>query len=434
MKIAIFGLGYVGCVSMGCLAKNGHEVIGVDINQTKINLINQGKPTIIENEMDVLIENGWKAGKLCATNDFKTALANADVSIICVGTPASLKKHLDLTHIYNVAVNIGRGLPTNRFHVVAIRSTVLPGTNKRIGEIISKESGRKRSDDFEVVSNPEFLREGTAILDYYNPPFTAIGTDSRKAFEIMKAVYKDISGDIKQVSIKASEIIKLINNSYHALKVTFANEIGKICKFEGIDSHEVMRLFCLDTKLNLSSYYFKPGFAYGGSCLPKDLKALSLIAHDHYLKVPVIDAIDRSNELHKELLVAMILDKGLKNIGLLGLSFKPGTDDLRNSPLVDVAEILLGKGYNLRIYDKNVHISNLTGTNKEYIDSKIPHLSDLITNDLDSVISQSDLLVISQKEDGFKELLHRNPAKVIIDLVRLTEEMNYPGEYHGICW
>lgn len=436
MKISIFGLGYVGCVSMACLANDGNHIVGVDLSISKVDLINAGSPSIVEKDIDSLIKQAWEAGNIEATADYEAALQDADVSIICVGTPNNKAGHLDLSSIFAVAENIGAALAkAKKFHVVLIRSTVLPGTNEEVGTIIEERSGRKRGEDFEVVSNPEFLREGTAVKDFYNPPVTVIGTSSERAFEIVKSVYRKVDAPVRKTSITVAETIKLVNNSFHALKVTFANEVGSICKQLGIDSHEVMDLFCQDRKLNLSAYYLKPGFAYGGSCLPKDLRALRLIAHDNYVDTPVINAIEPSNKYQKQRLVDMITDKGIKKIGILGFSFKPGTDDLRESPIVEVAEVLLGKGYDLKVHDKNVHLSNLIGRNKQYVNEKIPHLEKIITDDLDEVISSSDLIVVANKEEQYADLPSRYPEKDIIDLVRIKGGFETNSKrYEGFCW
>ncbi|MCO6486795.1 MAG: UDP-glucose/GDP-mannose dehydrogenase family protein [Phaeodactylibacter sp.] len=434
MNISIFGLGYVGCVSVGCLSNNGHRVIGVDVMPAKAELINQGKPTIIEKDIGGLIEENWKEGRISATTDYRQAVLETDVSIICVGTPSSNNGHLNLTAIYETARQIGEVLKEkDTLHIVAIRSTVLPGTNEKVGQILAEASGKKRNEGFAVVSNPEFLREGTAVKDYYNPPVTVIGTDNPKAGRIMKEVYRGIDAPVEETQIEVAELIKYVNNSFHALKVSFANEVGNICKQLGIDSHQLMNLFCMDHQLNLSSYYLKPGFAFGGSCLPKDLKALRTLAHDFYLNSPVLNAVLDSNENQKEMAYKMVMDKGVKKVGILGLSFKKGTDDLRYSPVVDLAEKLLGKGYTLSIYDKNVNISKLTGTNKAYIDQHIPHLSELISDQLDEVVANSEVVVISHKEPEFDCINTRYPDKTFIDLVKIKDGVSN-GNYEGICW
>ncbi len=436
MKISIFGLGYVGCVSMACLADDGNHITGVDVSTAKIGLINSGSPSIVEKDIDALVKKGWESGNIEATDNYKTAVRDADVSIICVGTPNNRSGHLDLNSIHAVAENIGEALAeSDRFHVVLIRSTVLPGTNEKVGDIVEKRSGRKRGPDFEVVSNPEFLREGTAVQDFYNPPVTVVGTSCDRAFEIVKSVYHKVNAPVRMTSIAVAETIKLVNNSFHALKVTFANEVGSICKQLGIDSHEVMDLFCEDRKLNLSPYYLKPGFAYGGSCLPKDLRALRLIAHDRYVDTPVINAIEPSNQCQKRRLVDMIMETGVKKVGILGFSFKPGTDDLRESPIVEVAEVLLGKGYDLKVHDKNVHLSNLIGRNRQYVNEKIPHLEKIITDDLDEVMANSELIVVANREEQYADLTSRYPEKDMIDLVRIEGGFKTSCEkYQGFCW
>jgi len=433
MKISIFGLGYVGCVSLGCLAKNGHSIIGVDVNQIKIDLINEGKPTIIEKEIDDIIAEALKNRKISATHDYLTAVNNSEISIIAVGTPSTKKGHLNLNHIYKVAEEIGNALKEKKsFHIIVIRSTVLPGTNFKIGEIIEKTSLKMRNKDFAVVSNPEFLREGSAVKDYFNPPFTVLGSENKFALDELEKLYSEINAPIKRVSIEVAELIKYVNNSFHALKIVFANEVGNICKILGIDSHEVMDLFALDKQLNLSPYYLKPGFAYGGSCLPKDLKGLKTIAHEHYLSAPVLESIEDSNQNQKQIAIEMITKHRGKKIGILGLSFKEGTDDLRYSPIVEVAEYLLGKGYEINIFDKNVSISKLTGTNKEYIDNHIPHLAVLVSDDINRVIDLSDVLVITHKIDRVVEYIEKYSDKFFIDLARITNN-KYPN-YEGICW
>ncbi|MCD8282543.1 MAG: UDP-glucose/GDP-mannose dehydrogenase family protein, partial [Prevotella sp.] len=373
MNISIFGLGYVGCVGAACCARLGHKVIGVDVSENKVKLINSGRPTIIEDDIEALCREGHERGLLSATTDTHAAVHGSEVSFIVVGTPGTKEGHLNLEYIYTVSRQIGEALrDKDSFHIVAIRSTVLPGTNERVGNIIAEASGRVRGRDFTVVSNPEFLREGTSVHDYFNPPFTLIGTDSPRAERTFRELYKDINAEFISTDIKVAEIMKYVGNTYHALKIVFGNEVGNICKALGIDSHKVMEIFCKDTRLNISPYYFKPGFAYGGSCLPKDSKAFRVLARDMYVDVPVINSIDTSNELQKKNAVELIAAKGKRNVGILGLSFKAGTDDLRCSPIVDVVERLLGKGFAVRIYDKNVKVSELTGTNLDFIMAKIP--------------------------------------------------------------
>lgn len=439
MNISIFGLGYVGCVGAACLAKLGHKVIGVDVNENKVRLMNEGKPTIIEEGIAELCQEAHQQGLMSATTDVAEAVKATEVSFIVVGTPSSKEGHLNLNYIYAVAQQIGEGLKkkgkmADGMHIVAIRSTVLPGTNEKVGKIIEEASGWERGKDFTVVSNPEFLREGTSVEDYFNPPLTLIGTDSDYAEKVFRELYKDIHAEFVSTDIKVAEIMKYVNNTYHALKIVFGNEVGNICKGLNIDSHKVMEIFCKDKQLNISPYYFKPGFAYGGSCLPKDMKALKTLAHDLYIDVPVIESIFDSNEQQKKRAVQLIMAQGKRKVGILGLSFKAGTDDLRCSPIVDVVEHLLGKGFEIRIYDKNVKVSELTGTNKDFIMAKIPHLQHFVTDDLQQVCAQSDVLVVTNKEKDFAEVLQQYPNKIVIDLVRQWKEVNYDGKYEGISW
>ena len=435
MRISVFGLGYVGCVSMGCLAQNGNNVIGVDVNQNKIDLINNGKPTIIEKDIDRIIDEQHKIGRISATTNAIEAVLNSEVSIIAVGTPSTPQGHLDLKYIFKVAENIGLALKSkDDFHIIAIRSTVLPGTCDTVAEIIERASGKKRNKSFAIVDNPEFLREGTAVEDYYNPPLTLLGSDNKAAAKKLSLLYDKLPAEIIITELKVAEIMKYVNNTFHALKISFANEIGNICSPLGIDSHEVMSIFCKDKQLNISNYYFKPGFAYGGSCLPKDLKGLNTLAHDLYINTPVINAIGHSNENQIDRAIEIIQKYPNKKLGFLGLSFKAGTDDLRNSPAVRVIENLLGKGSSIKIYDKNINTTLLTGTNKDYIDARIPHLSRLLETDLNELINDSEVLIINTKETEFINSISKFKNKIIIDLVRLDEQLLEAENYIGINW
>lgn len=433
MNISIFGLGYVGCVGMGCLAARGHNVVGVDVSEEKINLINSGMPTIVEKDIDHLIADAHNAGKIRATKDYMDAVKSTDISFLCVGTPSADNGHLNLEYIFQTAREIGEALKDkNGFHIIVIRSTVFPGTNAKVTRIISEISGKKADEDFAVVSNPEFLREGTAVHDYMNPPLTVLGSSCPAAIDTLKNLYSETNAPIEVVAINVAEMIKYVNNSYHALKVVFANEVGAICAALGIDSHEVMRIFCMDKQLNISPYYFKPGFAYGGSCLPKDLRGLKTLAHDLYLDTPVLNVIDDSNRKHITRCVMEIEKSGCRKIGFLGLSFKAGTDDMRNSPIVNVIEYLHGKGYDIEIFDKNVSLSRLIGKNKSVISEKLPHLDKMLKDDLQAVCCHAELLVISNKDEQFKTLQLR-PGQKIFDLVRIKELESSP-DYKGLCW
>ena len=437
MNISIFGLGYVGCVATGCLAQQGHRVIGVDPQQTKVDFINHGQATIIEEGIAEILIAQHAAGRISATRSVAEAIGSTEVSFICVGTPPTANGHLDLTAITKVAEEIGAALKQKSGrHVIAVRSTVLPGTREKVIETIARTSGRKAGEDFAVVSNPEFLREGTSVRDFLQPPYTLLGSDCPWATETMQAVYQAIDAPFITTAPKVAELMKYVCNSFHALKITFANEVGNICKKLEVDAHQLMDVFCQDTKLNISKAYLKPGFAYGGSCLPKDLKALRTIAHDHYLQTPVLEAIERSNEYQKELAFKSILDFGMLNVGFIGLAFKAGTDDLRESPIIDVIERLLGKGFNIRIFDPHVHVSQLTGANREYILKRIPFISRFLTDDLEATVQGSDLLVIVNQGSGIEQVLTTHSAgKSIFDLTGLRSAALLNSErYSGIAW
>lgn len=436
MNISIFGLGYVGCVSLGCLAKNGHTVIGVDVSADKVSQINRGIATIVEKDIDEILADQHKAGRIRATHDVKDAVLSSELSIVAVGTPSSEKGHLNLEYIFKVAEDIGQVLKSkDSFHVIAIRSTVMPGTCEKFARILEDNSGKKNNQDFAVIDNPEFLREGTAVHDYYNPPLTLIGSESELATERIKSLYEQLPAEIVVTEVKVAEIMKYVNNTFHALKISFGNEIGNICSAMGIDSHKVMDIFCMDKQLNISPYYFKPGFAYGGSCLPKDLKGLQTLAHDLYIPVPVIDGIDVTNTIQKQRAVGILSKYFGKKIALLGLSFKAGTDDLRNSPAVEIVESLIGRGFDISIYDRNIQIAKLTGKNKEYIEGHIPHLSKLMVDDLAALIAESDVIVISNKEREFLQLLEHVKGKTIVDMVRINNDVIINNNnYKGINW
>lgn len=438
MRIAIFGLGYVGCVSAACLAKEGHYVVGVDVNPLKVEMMNAGQSPIIEAGVDQLITKAAASGNLWATMDAVEAIGKADLSFICVGTPSNENGSLDLQYVRHVAGEIGQALTNHsRYHVVAVRSTVLPGTVlKEVIPVLEEASGRRVGADFGVCSNPEFLREGSAVADFYRPPFTLIGEWDQRSGESVAAIYQGIDAAVVRTDIPTAEMIKYVSNTFHALKITFANEIGNFCKKVGVDSHKVMDIVCMDTKLNISLAYLKPGYAFGGSCLPKDLRALLHRARQEDLDLPVLQAIPRSNELQARLGVEAVLRTGKKRVGILGLSFKAGTDDLRESPLVYLAETLLGKGYDLKIYDENVSMARLTGANKQYIEKVIPHISSLLCSSMDEIVALSEVLVVGNRLPAVTNLLNRtNGHHIIIDLVRIRETLDGVGEnYQGICW
>ena len=436
MKISIFGLGYVGAVSAGCLATDGHEVIGVDPNKTKVDLINQGTTPIIEKDIGEMIAATVKSGLLRATFDVRDAVLGSDISLICVGTPSQLNGNLDLSHVRKVCEEIGAAIKEKAgFHVVVARSTMLPGSMRALViPTLEAASGKVAGVDFGVCNNPEFLREGTAVYDYYNPPKTVIGETDAKAGALLVQLYEKMDAPLVRTDVETAEMVKYTDNTWHAVKVAFANEIGNICKAVGIDGHKVMEIFCQDTKLNLSPYYMKPGFAFGGSCLPKDVRALTYKAKSLDLDLPLLNSILPSNQKQVEKGVKMIVDKGARKVGILGFSFKAGTDDLRESPLVDVIEYLLGKGYELKLYDKNVNLAALTGANQDYILNHIPHISKLMVASMEEVLEFAQTIVIGNGAAEFKTVpASLKPGQSIVDLVRISSEQS--GEqYDGICW
>ncbi len=436
MKISVFGLGYVGCVSAACLAKEGHEVIGVDINPTKVGIINDGKSPIVETGIGELIQEMVKAGRLRATTSTAEAIAKSDVSLVCVGTPSNANGSLDLSYVKRVCEEIGDRLKEKTGkHAVIIRSTMLPGT---IADVVTPaletHSGKRAGEDFGVCINPEFLREGTSLVDFYNPPFTLIGADDEDTASLARDIYHGIDSPIYVTSVKTAEMIKYVCNCFHALKVTFANEVGNICKALNVDSHQVMEIFCQDTKLNLSPYYLKPGFAFGGSCLPKDLRAINYKAKQLDVEVPVLSSILPSNRQQIERAVEMVLATGKKRVSVFGFSFKAGTDDLRESPMVTLIEALLGKGLQLMIYDRDVSLARLFGANKEYIENQIPHIAQLMSTSREQALDFAEVLIIGNKAEEFRELeAKRRPGQLIIDLVRLFDRVS-DDDYQGLCW
>jgi len=438
VKISVFGLGYVGSVSAGCLTALGHDVIGVDVNPVKVEMINAGQSPVIEAGLDDLITKGVKSGQLRADTRACEAIAASDVSLICVGTPSDSNGNLNLTFVERVCREIGQALASEEdYHVVVVRSTMLPGsTEERVIPILESASGRQAGRDFGVSFNPEFLREGTAVRDFHHPPFTLVGRNDDRGAEIVADLYAGVDAPLLIVPLKVAEMVKYANNAFHALKVVFANEIGNICKRQGIDSYQVMDVFCMDEKLNLSSYYLKPGFAFGGSCLPKDLRALLYYAHRLDMSLPVLEAILPSNELQVRRGFELIKRTGNKRVGVLGFSFKAGTDDLRESPLVELIETLIGRGYQVKIYDENVSLARLHGANRAYIEQEIPHIATLMCNSMEEVVTESEVIVIGNKAPEFRQVLQQvRRDQVVIDLVRILKDIDQlDAQYEGICW
>ena len=437
MRISVFGLGYVGTVSAGCFARDGHEVIGVDPVRTKVDLINAGQTPIIEAEIGEIIAEAAESGRLRATDDTLRAICETDLSFVCVGTPSQINGNLDLTFIRRVCEQIGEALKTKSArHTVVIRSTILPGTMRRVViPALEEYSGKRAGVDFGVCSNPEFLREGSAVKDFNFPPKTVIGELDKGSGDLVASLYETLESPLIRTEIETAEMIKYIDNCWHALKIGFANEIGNFCKALSIDAHEAMEIFCLDKRLNISTAYLMPGFAFGGSCLPKDLRALSYAAKQHDLDLPILSSILPSNELQVSRGLRLITEKGHKQIGILGFSFKAGTDDLRESPMIEIIERLSGKGYNLRIYDRNVQVARLVGANRDFILNHIPHISRLMVNSVDEVLQHAQTVVIGNNDPEFRGVPERLSAgQRLVDFVRITNRRSENGKHDGICW
>ena len=435
-SISVFGLGYVGCVGIACLAKLGHRVIGCDVDFNKVSRVAMGLPTIVERDIDEVMQEGFKAGLISATSSAEEAVLKSEISFLCVGTPNAPDGRLDTSFLMSAVKSIAGAIRSkSTFHIVVIRSTVPPGTNAAVSELIEKVSGKREGINFTVVSNPEFLREGMAVSDFLNPPITVIGSRNRRALSKLKEMYSGLGSEVVEVDPKVAEIIKFVNNSYHALKVAFGNEIGAICKKLDIDSHQVMDLFCKDTQLNISPYYFKPGFAYGGSCLPKDLRGLNFLAESNQVETPILGSIENSNNLHIHRVLERVQQIGVRSVGIVGLTFKAGTDDLRNSAAIRLAEAVLGKGCTLRIYDRYLNIAREKETNLNELNKRIPHLLPLLDKDVESVVSKTSLVIVTVKNPEIPDLIRKYPEIHFLDLVRLKDPtVETLPNYEGFCW
>lgn len=437
MRLSVFGMGYVGNVSAACFAADGHHVIGVDPNETKVGLINDARSPIVEPGLAELIEEGVRAGRLRAVTDPAEAVRHTELSMVCVGTPSQANGNLDLQYLVRVCEEIGACLKDkDDFHIVVIRSTMLPGTiRKTVQPVLERASGKKAGQGFGLCNNPEFLREGSAVRDFREPPKTVIGESDDRAGAALAGLYAHLDAPLIRTEIEVAEMVKYADNAWHAVKVTFGNEIGAISKRLGIDSHRVMDIFCQDTKLNISPYYLKPGFAFGGSCLPKDLRAITYKARELDLPVHMLNAVLPSNRWQVEAGVDMILSKGRRKVGVLGFSFKANTDDLRESPLVEVIERLLGKGMDLKLYDRNVSLARLTGGNRDYIMKAIPHISNLMVDSVEEVIDHAEVLVIGNGDPAFRQVPDRmKDGQVLVDFVRVMDAKSEPGRYDGVAW
>jgi GDP-mannose 6-dehydrogenase len=436
MKISVIGMGYVGSVTAAALSRRGNDVIGVDINPQKVRSINRGEAPVLEKGLSEIVAERVRDGNLRATANGAEAVKETDVSLICVSTPARKNGSFDYSHLLSAVREVGEGIKQkNDSHVVAIRSTLLPGTTETmVIPELEKTSGKKAGADFSVHANPEFLREGSALYDFDNPPFVVIGDPAHHDGKVLEKLYEN-TGPIFHTTIKTAETLKYVCNTFHALKITFANEVGNICQALGVDSHAVMELFCRDTKLNISPAYLKPGFAFGGSCLPKDIRALLYQAKTLDVEAPVLSAILQSNQLQVQRALDFVLDSGTKKVGLLGLTFKAGTDDLRESPLVTLCETLIGKGFDLSIYDPNLVLSNLVGANKAYIEEQIPHIGRLLCGSFDELIAKNEVIILGNRYDELRSrLLSVNGRLRVLDLVHVFDKDKAPASFHGICW
>ena len=437
MRVSVLGLGYVGCVSAACLAKEGFDVIGVDVNPAKVDLIDAGKATVLEDGIADLVRDGVRSGRLRATTDTARAVLDTDVSLMCVGTPSRSNGDIDLSFVERACEQVGRALASkNDPHSVVVRSTVLPGSIDRIViPALEAASGKSAGRDFSVCSNPEFLREGSSVRDFYDPPFTLIGAPDEEAAEPVRRLYAGVPGNVIVTDVRVAEIVKYVCNCFHGLKVGFANEIGNVCKTMGIDSHEVMRIVCEDRKLNISPAYLRPGFAFGGSCLPKDLRALTYRASRLDVPTPILGSLLEANRKQVERGVGMVLASGARKVGVLGMAFKAGTDDLREAPVVALVEQLIGKGLDLAVYDRLVSESGLIGSNRAFIEEEIPHIWSIMRPSLDEVLEHGDVLVIGNASEEFIGLQERlRNDQIVVDLVRAFGDRVSEDHYHGICW
>ena len=438
MKISIFGLGYVGAVSLACLGRDGHEVIGVDIDRTKLDLIMAGKTPVVEEGMVELMRQVAASGKVSVTTDAQRAVLDSDISLVCVGTPSAANGSQDQGAILRLAVEIGRAIGAKSVpHVIVFRSTLVPGTVEDVlRPIVEEHSGKKEGKDFFLCFQPEFLREGSSIRDYDKPPFTIVGANDAYPVERLQELFGKLPCKFIQTTVRSAEMMKYCCNNFHALKITFANETARLCEALGVDPFEVMDLVCQDTQLNISKAYLKPGFAFGGSCLPKDLRATTYLAKTHDVEIPMLSAILPSNRNHLDRAFQKILETGKRKIGFIGLSFKTGTDDLRESPMVTLAEQLIGKGMQLSIYDPEVHLARLLGANRSFIEKHLPHIGQMLIPDIAQVIDQSEVLVVGLAGTEISDVLAARTrlGQVVVDLVHLPNHAAFRAGIEGLCW
>jgi GDP-mannose 6-dehydrogenase len=429
----------VGSVSAACWAHAGHRVIGVDVNSAKVEMLASGRSPILEPRVSELVAEGHQADRLHATTDGVAAVRDSDISFVCVGTPSLRSGKLDLSHVERVTREIGEALKEKKsHHVVVLRSTVLPGTTESLViPVLERASGRRGGVDFAVCYNPEFMREGSAVADFLEPAYTILGAQSLEHLPLLRTIYKNSSGPKFETSIPVAEMVKYASNAFHAVKVGFANEIGTLCKHLAVDTEAVIRIFTSDNKLNISPAYLSPGFALGGSCLPKDLRALAYRAKELDLSLPLLEALIPSNAEHLNRAVDAVLQTGKKRVSLLGLSFKAGTDDLRESPQVQLVKRLLGEGCQVRIWDEDVSLGRLAGSNRQYIEEVIPHIGSLLSADLEQVVRSAEVVIVGNKSAKAKQLAqYLEPGQIVLDLVNLnrSDRPDQSARYQGICW
>jgi GDP-mannose 6-dehydrogenase len=438
VEISIFGLGYVGAVSLACLARDGHRVVGVDVDQAKLDLIASGRTPVVEEGMVQLMADVVASGRVSVSADARTALLQTEISLVCVGTPSAPNGSQDQTAMVRLVRDLGSAMREKEAtHVFVFRSTLVPGTVEDVlRPILEAASGKKEGVDFHVCYQPEFLREGSSIRDYDKPPYTIVGGNGAEGPAKLRELFGHLPCAFHTTSIRAAEMIKYCCNNFHALKITFANETARICEAMGVDPFAVMDLVCQDRQLNISPAYLKPGFAFGGSCLPKDLRATMYFAKTHDVELPMHGAIAASNRIHIDHAIAKVMASGRRRIGMIGLSFKAGTDDLRESPLVLLAEHFIGKGLQLLVYDPEVLMSNLLGANRRFIEQHVPHIGSLLRQNIDDVVAASDLLVVGMNDRRIVEALQRQvrPDQMIVDLAGIPETRNLRCDYVGLSW
>jgi GDP-mannose 6-dehydrogenase len=437
LSISLFGLGYVGSVSAACFAHMGHKVTGVDISKTKVEMLDSGRSPIIEARMEELVAEANKSCRLHATNDSVAAVLGSDISFVCVGTPSLKSGKLDLSHVEHVSREIGTALKQKKtFHTIVLRSTVLPGTTESLMvPAIESTSGKRAGVDFAVCYNPEFMREGSAVGDFLQPPYTILGSQNPEHLAPLRELYKDVPAATFETSIRVAEMVKYVSNLYHAVKVGFANEVGTLCKHLGVETDQVTKIFMSDTKLNISAAYLAPGFAFGGSCLPKDLRAITYRGKELDLELPLLESLMPSNAYHVDRAVDAVLDTGKRKIAMLGLSFKAGTDDLRESPQVQLIKRLLGEGLQVTVWDKDVSLGRLAGSNRQYIEEVIPHIGSLLSADMREVLKGAEVVIVGTKIEKGELAKLLAPGQVVIDLVNLDPARRpEAASYQGICW